>query len=99
MAEPAGMSHAWRGRVGMIGLIIAGLAVLGVLVAYLHIGKEPQRVVSAPVLELPVLGTMSPVEQCLRRARRARWDGMRGCGVAGVRGAGRSSRRHREWCP
>jgi cytochrome c oxidase subunit 3/cytochrome o ubiquinol oxidase subunit 3 len=42
MAEPAEMSHAWRGRVGMIGLIIAEGSLFSVfVVAYLfYIGKS-----------------------------------------------------------
>ena len=60
IAEPAGMSHAWRGRVGMIGLIIAEGSLFAVfVVAYLfYIGKSLNGPYPKDVLELPVLGTI-----------------------------------------
>ena len=60
MAEPAEMSHAWRGRVGMIGLIIAEGSLFSVfVVAYLfYIGKSLNGPYPREVLELPVLGTI-----------------------------------------
>ena len=60
MAEPSGISHAWRGRVGMIGLIIAEGSLFSVfVVAYLfYIGKSANGPFPRDVLELPVLGTV-----------------------------------------
>jgi cytochrome c oxidase subunit 3/cytochrome o ubiquinol oxidase subunit 3 len=60
MAEPAGMSHAWRGRVGMMGLIVAEGSLFAVfVVAYLfYIGKSLNGPYPKDVLELPVLGTI-----------------------------------------
>jgi len=60
MAEPGEISHAWRGRVGMIGLIIAEGSLFSVfVVAYLYyIGKSLGGPSPKDVLELPVLGTV-----------------------------------------
>jgi cytochrome c oxidase subunit 3/cytochrome o ubiquinol oxidase subunit 3 len=54
------MPHAWRGRVGMIGLIVAEASLFAVLVvAYLfYIGKSLNGPYPQDVLELPVLGTI-----------------------------------------
>src|SRR5262245_27925892 len=59
MAEP-GIRHAWRGRVGMIGLIIAEGSLFSVfVVAYLfYIGKSLNGPYPRDVLELPVLSTI-----------------------------------------
>ncbi len=60
MAAPAEMPHAWRGRVGMISLIIAEGSLFSVfVVAYLfYIGKSLNGPYPRDVLELPVLGTI-----------------------------------------
>ena len=86
MAEPAGMSHAWRGRVGMIGLIIAEGSLFSVfVVAYLfYIGKSLNGPYPREVLELPVLGTIcllsSSVFVALGSRALSRGD-VRGCGL------------------
>jgi len=85
MAEPAEMSHAWRGRVGMIGLIIAEGSLFSVfVVAYLfYIGKSLNGPYPREVLELPVLGTIcllsSSVSVALGSRALLRGD-VRGCG-------------------
>jgi len=60
MAEPVGISHAWRGRVGIVGLIIAEGSLFSVfVVAYLfYIGKSLNGPYPRDVLELPVLSTI-----------------------------------------
>ena len=57
MAE---MPHAWRGRVGMIGLIVAEASLFAVfVVAYLfYIGKSLNGPYPKDVLDLPVVGTI-----------------------------------------
>jgi cytochrome c oxidase subunit III len=86
MAEPAEMSHAWRGRVGMIGLIIAEGSLFSVfVVAYLfYIGKSLNGPYPREVLELPVLGTIcllsSSVFVALGSRALSRGD-VRSCGL------------------
>jgi cytochrome c oxidase subunit III len=60
MAEPVGISRAWRGRVGIVGLIIAEGSLFSVfVVAYLfYIGKSLNGPYPRDVLELPVLSTI-----------------------------------------
>ena len=55
-----GLPHAWRGRVGMIGLITAETSLFGVfVVAYLfYIGKSLHGPFPKDVLSLPVLATI-----------------------------------------
>ena len=86
MAEPAEMSHAWRGRVGMIGLIIAEGSLFSVfVVAYLfYIGKSLNGPYPREVLELPVLGTI-----CLLSSSVFVALGSRALGRGDVRGCGR----------
>jgi cytochrome c oxidase subunit 3/cytochrome o ubiquinol oxidase subunit 3 len=56
----AEIPHAWRGRVGMISLIVAEASLFAVfVVAYLfYIGKSLNGPYPEDVLELPVLGTI-----------------------------------------
>src|SRR5215475_2465302 len=51
--------HAWRGRVGILSLILAEISLFGVfVVAYLfYIGKSLNGPYPKDVLDLPVLGT------------------------------------------
>jgi cytochrome c oxidase subunit 3 len=86
MAEPAEMNHAWRGRVGMIGLIIAEGSLFSVfVVAYLfYIGKSLNGPYPREVLELPVLGTI-----CLLSSSVFVALGSRALGRGDVRGCGR----------
>jgi cytochrome c oxidase subunit 3/cytochrome o ubiquinol oxidase subunit 3 len=60
VAEPATVSHAWRGRAGMIGLIIAEASLFAVfVVAYLfYIGKSLHGPYPKDVLHLPVFNTV-----------------------------------------
>ena len=79
------MSHAWRGRVGMIGLIIAEGSFFAVfVVAYLfYIGKSLNGPYPREVLELPVLGTICLLSSSVtsRSASRALSRGdVRRCG-------------------
>jgi cytochrome c oxidase subunit III len=59
MTEPAALSHAWRGRAGIIGLIVAEGSLFSVfVVAYLYyIGKDLSGPSPRDVLEIPVLAT------------------------------------------
>ena len=52
--------HAWRGRVGILGLILAEISLFGVfVVAYLfYIGKSLNGPYPKDVLDLPVLATI-----------------------------------------
>lgn len=85
MAGPAGIPHAWRGRVGMIGLIIAEGSLFSVfVVAYLfYLGKSLNGPYPREVLELPVLATIcllsSSVFVALGSRALSRGD-VRGCG-------------------
>jgi cytochrome c oxidase subunit 3/cytochrome o ubiquinol oxidase subunit 3 len=58
--EPAAVSPAWRGRVGMIGLIVAETSLFAVfVVAYLfYIGKSLNGPYPKDVLELPIFTTV-----------------------------------------
>ena len=60
MAEHDAVSPAWRGRVGMIGLIVAETSLFAVfVVAYLfYIGKSLNGPYPKDVLELPVFNTI-----------------------------------------
>ncbi len=79
------MSHAWRGRVGMIGLIVAEASLFSVfVVAYLfYIGKSLNGPFPKEVLELPVLGTI-----CLLSSSATVALGARALGRGDVRRAG-----------
>lgn len=59
-APHAGLPHAWRGRAGMIGLILAETSLFGVfVVAYLfYIGKSLHGPFPRDVLALPVVATI-----------------------------------------
>ncbi|HTO13031.1 MAG TPA: cytochrome c oxidase subunit 3, partial [Candidatus Binatia bacterium] len=59
-AHAAAMGHEWKGRVGMIGLIIAEGSLFGVfVVAHLfYAGKSLHGPLPREVLEIPVLGTV-----------------------------------------
>jgi cytochrome c oxidase subunit III len=59
-AEPAAESHAWRGRVGVIGLLIAETSLFGVfVVAYLfYVGKSVNGPYPRDVLPLPIFNTV-----------------------------------------
>src|SRR5262247_4772944 len=52
--------HAWRGRVGILGLILAEISLFGVfVVAYLfYIGKSLSGPYPKDVLELPIFNTV-----------------------------------------
>jgi cytochrome c oxidase subunit III len=58
--EATAVDPAWRGRIGMIGLIVAETSLFAVfVVAYLfYIGKSLNGPYPRDVLELPVLGTV-----------------------------------------
>jgi cytochrome c oxidase subunit III len=60
MTGPGHAGHVWRGRVGMIGLIIAEASLFGVfVVAHLfYMGKSLHGPLPREVLALPVLGTI-----------------------------------------
>jgi cytochrome c oxidase subunit 3 len=60
LVEPAALSPAWRGRVGMIGLIVAEASLFAVfVVAYLfYIGKSVNGPYPKDVLELPIFNTV-----------------------------------------
>ncbi|MCI0547097.1 MAG: cytochrome c oxidase subunit 3 [Candidatus Rokubacteria bacterium] len=77
--------RAWRGRVGMIGLIIAETSLFAVfVVAYLfYIGKSLSGPFPKDVLELPVLGTI-----CLLSSSVTVALGVRAVGRGAVRRAG-----------
>lgn len=74
MANPAGAIHAWRGRAGIIGLIVAEISLFAVfLVAYLfYIGKSLNGPYPKDVLELPTLGTVCLLSSSLSVALGAR---------------------------
>lgn len=85
MTESADLSPVWRGRVGMIGLIVAETSLFLVfVVAYLfYIGKSLTGPYPKDVLELPVLntiwllsssGTVAVAVRALRRGD-TRWSG------------------------
>ena len=59
-AHAAALGHEWKGRVGMIGLIIAEGSLFGVfVVAHLfYAGKSLHGPLPREVLEIPVLGTV-----------------------------------------
>ncbi len=58
--EPATLSPAWRGRAGMIGLIVAEASLFAVFaVAYLfYVGKSLNGPYPKDVLELPLVNTL-----------------------------------------
>ena len=58
--QPEAVGHAWRGRAGMIGLIVAEASLFGVfVVAYLfYAGKSLNGPFPKDVLEIPVVGTI-----------------------------------------
>jgi len=58
--QPGAVGHAWRGRAGMIGLIVAEASLFGVfVVAYLYYtGKSLNGPFPKDVLEVPVVGTI-----------------------------------------
>jgi cytochrome c oxidase subunit 3 len=60
MTEPAAPSAAWRGRVGMIGLLVAETSLFAVfVVAYLfYIGKSLNGPYPRDVLEPPIFNTV-----------------------------------------
>ncbi len=60
LTEPAAPGHEWRGRVGMIGLIVAEASLFAVfVVAYLfYIGKSLNGPYPKDVLELPIFNTV-----------------------------------------
>src|SRR5713226_7584363 len=60
VTEPDALNPAWRGRVGMIGLIIAETSLFAVfVVAYLfYMGKSLNGPYPKDVLDLPVLATV-----------------------------------------
>ena len=84
--EQDAVSPEWRGRVGMIGLIVAETSLFAVLVvAYLfYIGKSLNGPYPKDVLELPVLGTIcllsSSVFVALGSRALSRGD-VRACGL------------------
>jgi cytochrome c oxidase subunit 3 len=60
VTQQEGVSRVWRGRVGLIGLIMAEISLFGVfVVAYLfYIGKSLNGPYPKDVLDLPVLATV-----------------------------------------
>ena len=84
-AEPEAMPRRWRGRVGMIGLIIAEASLFSVfVVAYLfYIGKSLNGPYPTEVLDLPVLATV-----CLLSSSASAALGARALGRGAVRPAG-----------
>jgi cytochrome c oxidase subunit 3 len=60
LAEPATVSPAWRGRAGMIGLIVAETSLFAVfVVAYLfYLGKSLNGPYPKDVLELPLFNSV-----------------------------------------
>lgn len=79
------LHHAWRGRVGIIGLIIAESSIFAVfVVAYLfYIGKSLHGPFPRDVLEVPVLGTI-----CLLSSSASVALGARALGRGDVRRSG-----------
>lgn len=86
MVETMEMPRAWRGRIGMIGLIVAEASLFSVfVVAYLfYIGKSLNGPYPKDVLELPVLGTI-----CLLSSSVFVALGSRAIGRGDVRAGGR----------
>ncbi len=60
MTQPAAVSPVWRGRAGIIGLIVAEASLFAVfVVAYLfYLGKSPNGPYPTDVLELPLVNTL-----------------------------------------
>jgi len=79
------VSHEWRGRAGMIGLIIAEASLFGVfVVAYLfYTGKSLSGPQPKDVLEIPVVGTICLLLSSVTVAR-----GAQQLGRGDVRGSG-----------
>ena len=75
MTEPDAVSPVWRGRVGMIGLIIAETSLFGVfVVAYLfYIGKSLNGPYPKDVLELPIFNTVCLLSSSVTIAFALRW--------------------------
>src|SRR5262245_15012577 len=85
MAEPA-IDPAWRGRIGMIGLIAAETSLFAVfVVAYLfYIGKSLNGPYPKDVLELPLINTFFLLSSSLTvtfAVRGLRRGSLRGAGV------------------
>ena len=68
------MSHEWRGRAGILGLIVAEISLFAVfVVAYLfYIGKSLNGPYPEDVLELPIVGTVCLLSSSLSVAAGAR---------------------------
>ena len=84
--ESAEIAHAWRGRVGIISLIIAEGSLFAVfVVAYLfYLGKSLNGPFPKDVLELPVLGTiclLSSSAVVVPAVRALRRGDVRQCGL------------------
>src|SRR5499433_2895589 len=60
LAEPSAIDPAWRGRVGIVGLIVTESSLFAVfVVAYLaYIGKSLNGPYPRDVLELPIFNTV-----------------------------------------
>jgi cytochrome c oxidase subunit III len=74
MTEPATVSPAWRGRAGMIGLIVAESSLFAVfVVAYLfYIGKSLNGPYPRDVLELPLFNSVCLLSSSVTVARAIR---------------------------
>ncbi len=86
LAEHDEMSRAWRGRVGIIGLIVAESSLFAVfVVAYLfYIGKSLNGPYPKDVLELPILATiclLSSSAFVVLASRALRRGDVRRCGI------------------
>jgi cytochrome c oxidase subunit 3 len=86
IAEPDAVSPEWRGRVGMIGLIVAETSLFAVfVVAYLfYIGKSLTGPYPKDVLELPIFNTVCLLSSSVTIAfalRALRGSAMRRSGV------------------
>jgi len=86
VTEPPGLDPAWRGRVGMISLIIAETSLFAVfVVAYLfYIGKSLNGPYPKDVLELPLFNTVCLLASSVTIAfalRALRSGGIRRSGV------------------
>jgi len=73
-AHESAVGHEWRGRAGMIGLIIAEASLFAVfVVAYLfYVGKSLNGPTPKDVLEIPVLGTICLLSSSITVALGAR---------------------------
>jgi cytochrome c oxidase subunit 3/cytochrome o ubiquinol oxidase subunit 3 len=80
------MSHAWRGRAGMISLIVAEASLFAVfVVAYLfYIGKSLNGPYPEDVLGLPVVGTICLLSSSVSVALASRALGRGGVKRSGV---------------